>query len=462
MGLAGSAVIAATFLLWTPREGAAFTLIGFDLALDQRDVRIFDNFSDPQSNANTTPDPNWPGYVGAELAIWKACAEWSSELHGNGSGDPSQPGDVGSGGANFDASWQGNAPLLGDHRSNMIAELAGTNGGVIAFTEYGPFGWRTLVYSSPWIITGDPGVSHPPGEIDLQGLFAHEYGHALGLGHSSVPGSTMSPTLPSFVDARSIEADDIAGVRALYGAMSVIKPHIASVTGTSTVTIQGANFAPSGNEVWFTHAGANPTGDPVKVLGVPSMAGGTQISVSLPPGAGSGDVLVSNGGATHDSLSNPHPYAAPTCTTSTYCTAKTNSLGCVPAISSVGMPSATAGSGFDIRAVNVRNQKNGLLFYGLNGPVAIPFQGGTLCVQTPLRRTVGVQSGGSALPINDCSGVFSLDFNAFAAGALGGSPSPALTIPGTQVHAQWWGRDSGFPPPNNTTLSDALSFLMCS
>jgi hypothetical protein len=42
------------------------------------------------------------------MAIWKGVSEWGSELHGgNGLGDPTQT--VGSGGANFDVSWQGNA-----------------------------------------------------------------------------------------------------------------------------------------------------------------------------------------------------------------------------------------------------------------------------------------------------------------------------------------------------------------
>jgi hypothetical protein len=143
-----------------------------------------------------------------------------------------------------------------------------------------------------------------------------------------------------------------------------------------------------------------------------------------------------------------------------YCASKLNSIGCLPAIAWTGLPSVAAGNGFTIRAANVRNQKSGLLLYSLSGRSAAPFQGGTLCVASPVRRTPGVNSGGSALPTSDCSGVYALDFNAFAAGALGGSPHPALQTPGTAVDAQWWGRDPGFPPPNNSTLSDALEFVM--
>jgi hypothetical protein len=50
------------------------------------------------------------------------------------------------------------------------------------------------------------------------------------------------------------------------------------------------------------------------------------------------------------------------CGTWTYCTAKTNSLGCVPQIGFTGTPSMTAGSGFVISASNIRNDQSSMLF----------------------------------------------------------------------------------------------------
>jgi hypothetical protein len=144
----------------------------------------------------------------------------------------------------------------------------------------------------------------------------------------------------------------------------------------------------------------------------------------------------------------------------TYCTAKTNSLGCIPAIGWSGAPSAAAQSGFAIIAYNERNNKNGLLFYGTTGQSSVAFQGGTLCVASPIRRTPSVFSGGALAPANNCSGIFAIDMNSFASGQLGGTPSPALTVPGTTVDCQWWGRDPGFPAPNNTTLSNGVEYVV--
>jgi hypothetical protein len=100
------------------------------------------------------------------------------------------------------------------------------------------------------------------------------------------------------------------------------------------------------------------------------------------------------------------------------------------------------------------------LFYGVTGRLALPFQGGTLCVQFPLKRSPGRSSGGAAPPANDCTGVYEIDMTAFAKGFYGGSPLPALNQAGTTVNCQWWGRDSGFSFPNNTTLSAGVEYLI--
>ncbi len=144
-----------------------------------------------------------------------------------------------------------------------------------------------------------------------------------------------------------------------------------------------------------------------------------------------------------------------------YCLPKTNSLGCVPSISSSGEPSATSLSGFTLNATQVRNQKAGLLIYTSSGRATSRFGGGTLCIAGPIRRSTSLNSGGTSLPASDCSGVYSLDMNAFAHALLGGAPAPFLTVPGTVVDCQFWGRDPGFPAPDNVTLTAGLEYVIC-
>lgn len=136
-----------------------------------------------------------------------------------------------------------------------------------------------------------------------------------------------------------------------------------------------------------------------------------------------------------------------------YCTAKTGSVGCVPAIDWKGHPSADASFGFEVSCSNVLNQSVGVLLVGTGGRAAVPFQGGTLCLAQPYTAVPAALSGGSPPSIDDCTGTWSVDVNTYVYHNL---PVPA----GTTLGCQWWGRDRGLPPPDNAQLSNALEVVL--
>lgn len=136
----------------------------------------------------------------------------------------------------------------------------------------------------------------------------------------------------------------------------------------------------------------------------------------------------------------------------TYCTAKVNSLGCTPAISSVGVPSVFPGTHFNVKAANVLNNVPGILIYALDAG-ATPFQGAFLCVGSPVTRTAGKFSGGAPPPTADCSGSFLFDFNFY----IQGGADPTL-VAGQEVFCQFWSRDVASPGGSN--LTGGIRFLI--
>lgn len=134
---------------------------------------------------------------------------------------------------------------------------------------------------------------------------------------------------------------------------------------------------------------------------------------------------------------------------STYCTAKVNSQGCVPAVAASAIPSFSGGPGSCVvTATNVINNQNGIFFYGLT-PGATPFQGGTLCVRGAIVRT-GIQNAGGNPPPADCSGSYAFDLGARIASGV----DPRL-VAGATIVGQFWSRDP-MSPSYPTGLSGGI------
>lgn len=63
----------------------------------------------------------------------------------------------------------------------------------------------------------------PAGQTDIESVMLHEFGHMLGLDHSTPP-AIMQPTIPSGTQRRALNADDQQGVQAIYGTAPVGTP----------------------------------------------------------------------------------------------------------------------------------------------------------------------------------------------------------------------------------------------
>jgi len=434
-----TATLAAALALVLPTPGRAYDVFGDTLDLTQRDFRIWNNFPHLEANDNQALDPDFPGATGAVLALWKGVAEWGSAPHGSGLTDPTQAV-LGSGASNFDAFFSGTSEGPGNKNANVLSMIEGVSS-IKAFTQI-PIrdGWRIRFFEEPWIWNDGPGDMLAGGAdaYDLQGVACHEYGHALGLDHSSDPDATMFSSSPDKgIGFRSIEADDIAGVQFLYGVRSPKKPLITSylLQPGGQVLLEGRSFHPTKNEVWFTHADpvTGPDGGPLKVTGVPSTDSGTRLMVTVPPEAGPGDVAVRRPGTSFDKLSNAYPFDPDRDALTpplSYGAGKVTSLGTTPVLVALTLPSAHAGS----FTVQLDQAIDGVgLLLEADHRAQVPFQGGTLLLAAPLRRV-------GAMPILFGRGELDLD-------------APAHLV-GTTRYYQAWFPDPG--DPHGTGLSNGL------
>ena len=87
--------------------------------------------------------------------------------------------------------------------------------GVLAHAFYPPPNGGDIAGDSHFDDAENWSVNLPPSGTDLYTVAAHEFGHALGLKHSTVNDALMYPFYGG--PHRFLHADDIAGIQALYG-----------------------------------------------------------------------------------------------------------------------------------------------------------------------------------------------------------------------------------------------------
>lgn len=320
-------------------------------------------------------------------------------------------------------------------------------------------GTRTVVYATGFEEATDAGWTH--GQIATQ----DDWQRGAPMGLSGDPGGAFAGTRAWGNDLGP------SGWNGAYAnnVHNWLRSPVIDCSGASSVslsfrrwlTVESSQFDKArilvnGAQVWI-----NPsTGDLLDGSWVPfeldisAFAAGNaavQIEFRLQSDGG-----VAFGGWTIDdfSLVELGPGVIPCPPATTYCTAKQNSAGCLALSSTAGTASASSALPFTISASQVVNQKNGVLFYSSQA-VSVPFQGGVRCVAQPFRRTAMAFSGGNS-GVNDCSGVLSLDFNAWIRSGI----DPAL-VPGADVYAQWWYRDGADPMGFGSGLSDAVSLRVC-
>ena len=247
-------------------------------------------------------------------------------------------------------------------------------------------------------------------------------------------------------DWRSLEADDIAGVQAIYGVRDTSKPRIQGLSlNGETLMLAGTGFAAVENEVWFA---GNDSILPLKVADVPSQSGGTLVEVSVPAGTNSGDVFLYTTLGGGEALSNAWPLdtAGTGCAPAlNFCEAEPNSTG---SASTIGIAGSQSVSDNSLLLYSLGSPPSGFgLFFYSRTPGYIPVGEGLVCLGGPFYRlsAVATDSQGRA--------THPLDLTA--------PPTPGAQIePGSKWYFLWWYRDLvGGPVGYN--FSDAICIPFC-
>ncbi|HEY6509939.1 MAG TPA: matrixin family metalloprotease, partial [Vicinamibacterales bacterium] len=160
-----------------------------------------------------------------------------------------------------------------------------------------------------------------PIQVDVQSVALHEFGHALGLGHSAQSAAVMFASYSQGSNKRTPAQDDVNGIQFIYGQQggptptntptnTPTQPAGPTATGTPTNTPTPANTATP--TATATATSPQPTSTPTQAGGGSSptpLATSTPTSAAATPTAGSG-----GGGGTPTALPTSTPTSAATFT----------------------------------------------------------------------------------------------------------------------------------------------------
>ena len=149
---------------------------------------------------------NYANLIDAALDVWDAASGFTN-LGFVADGGVNAGASQSSGGHLGDirvAAWQINGLTVLAHAFQPGTETMFGTGGTIAGDVHVDPDWN-------WVDSATPGA----GQFDLFTVLLHEFGHSLGLGHSADPSSVMFSTYSGA--RRTLAADDIAGIQAIYG-----------------------------------------------------------------------------------------------------------------------------------------------------------------------------------------------------------------------------------------------------